>query len=59
MSNIVFVRFALPEVTTGNNGYDWVRAGEWTFDPREEDDSTKAWENAKAWAAYALWLETK
>ncbi len=40
-------------------GAEYAVVGEWTLDPREEPDPLEAWDNAKAWAAYALWLEAK
>jgi hypothetical protein len=47
----------LPEVEFSNTfGYESIRAGGWTFDPIEENDAMSAMESAKAWAAYALWL---
>jgi len=51
----------LPEVTERTDRHDnvYIHAGDWSFDPTEDNSPAYAWDAAKAWAAYALHLEAK
>lgn len=56
LSSVRFPIKDLPEIREMN---DFVFAGEWSFDPTEDPYPEQAWAAAKAWAAYALWLEAR